>query len=174
VISTGAIGWVAFKASSQSRSGLRSPAFASSIILCATASRVGTTTPPACWRATSAISKATPRTLQCLHRTCGLASNAGSTWQAVWSEISCRKGKLVDQWRIDAKRVRLSGECVSDISKRGSGIACPRCQTSMQEIMRIAPLRNEPGLIAYECPACEKLTSEIWPAARTTDRSDAP
>ena len=106
---------------------------------------------------------------QCPDRTCGLASNAGSAWQAVWPEISYRKGKLANQWRIDAKSVRLSGECVSDISKRRSGIACPRCQTSMQEIMRIAPLRNEPALIAYECPACE-----IWPAARTTDRSDAP
>ena len=30
--------------------------------------------------------------------------------------------------------------------------------------MRIAPLRTEPGLIAYECPACGKVTSEIWPA----------
>ena len=27
--------------------------------------------------------------------------------------------------------------------------------------MRIAPLRTEPGLIAYECPACGKVTSEI-------------
>jgi hypothetical protein len=31
----------------------------------------------------------------------------------------------------------------------------------MQEIMRIAPLRIEPGLIAYECPTCGKVTSEI-------------
>jgi hypothetical protein len=43
VISTGATGCVAFNASSQSRSGSRSPAFASSMIFCATASRVGAT-----------------------------------------------------------------------------------------------------------------------------------
>jgi hypothetical protein len=30
--------------------------------------------------------------------------------------------------------------------------------------MRIAPLQNEPDLIAYECPACDKMTSELWPA----------
>jgi hypothetical protein len=32
---------------------------------------------------------------------------------------------------------------------------------------RIAPLRDEPGLIAYECPACEKLTSEFLPTTPT-------
>src|SRR3954452_22901491 len=90
-------------------------------------------------------------------------------------KIMAAKGKPDRPLRIVATRVRQwSDESVSDVSKRRSGIACPRCQTSMREIMRIAPLRNEPGLIAYECPACEKLTSEIWPAARTTDRSDAP
>jgi hypothetical protein len=51
---------VAFKAPSQSRSGSRSPAFASSMIFWATASRVGATGPSACWRVTRAISKATP------------------------------------------------------------------------------------------------------------------
>ena len=58
---------------------------------------------------------------------------------------------------------------MSDFSGRRRGIACPQCQTSMREIMRIAPLRNEPGLIAYECPACEKMTSEIWPAGDQPD-----
>jgi hypothetical protein len=43
----------------------------------------------------------------------------------------------------------------------------------MREIMRIAPLRNEPGLIAYECPACEKMASEFLPAQSTIDQSDA-
>jgi hypothetical protein len=47
------------------------------------------------------------------------------------------------------------------LRRRRSGMACPRCQTSMREIMRIAPLKDAPGLIAYECPACEKLTREI-------------
>ena len=85
-------------------------------------------------------------------------------------EIPSAKGKPLDPWRVDAKRVRLSGEFVSDISKRQSGITCPRCQSSMGEIMRIAPLRTEPGLIAYECATCGKVTSEIWPAERMTDR----
>ena len=44
----------------------------------------------------------------------------------------------------------------------------------MREIMRIAPLRIEPGLIAYECPACGKVTREIWPPERRMDQSDAP
>ena len=59
---------------------------------------------------------------------------------------------------------------MSDLARRRSGIACPRCRAPMQEIMRIAPLRIEPGLIAYECPTCGKLTSEILPAGRTTDQ----
>ena len=63
---------------------------------------------------------------------------------------------------------------MSDLARRRSGIACPRCRAPMQEIMRIAPLRIEPGLIAYECPTCGKVTSEILPAGRTTDQSDAP
>jgi hypothetical protein len=44
----------------------------------------------------------------------------------------------------------------------------------MREIMRIAPLGNEPSLIAYECRACEKMTSEIWPTGQSTNPSDAP
>ena len=63
---------------------------------------------------------------------------------------------------------------MSDLAGRTSVIACPRCRAPMQEIMRIAPLRTEPGLIAYECPSCGKVTSEIWPAGRTTDRPDVP
>jgi hypothetical protein len=62
---------------------------------------------------------------------------------------------------------------VSDLAKTSGGIACPRCRAPMQEIMRIAPLRNEPGLIAYECPSCGKVTSEIRPAERTPNQSDA-
>jgi hypothetical protein len=34
----------------------------------------------------------------------------------------------------------------------------------MKEVMRIAPLRAEPGLIAFECPRCLFVTSEIWRA----------
>jgi hypothetical protein len=58
VISTGASGCIAFKASSQSCSGSRTPAFASSMIFRATASRVVDATPSVRWRVTRAISKA--------------------------------------------------------------------------------------------------------------------
>ena len=31
----------------------------------------------------------------------------------------------------------------------------------MKEVVRIAPVQNDPGLIAYECPACGYLTSVL-------------
>jgi hypothetical protein len=31
----------------------------------------------------------------------------------------------------------------------------------MEEVVRIAPVGNEPGLIAYECPACSCVTSVL-------------
>jgi hypothetical protein len=31
----------------------------------------------------------------------------------------------------------------------------------MDEVVRIAPLESEPGLIAYECPACCYVTSVL-------------
>jgi hypothetical protein len=34
----------------------------------------------------------------------------------------------------------------------------------MDEVARITPLQDQPGLIAYECPACRFVTSEILPA----------
>jgi hypothetical protein len=37
----------------------------------------------------------------------------------------------------------------------------------MREVMRIPPLQSEPGLIAYECSACNYTTSEILPAQRS-------
>jgi hypothetical protein len=40
----------------------------------------------------------------------------------------------------------------------------------MREVMRIDPLRNEPGLVAYECPACVYVTSVLLPGdGRTKD-----
>jgi hypothetical protein len=41
-------------------------------------------------------------------------------------------------------------------------MACPRCQAAMKEVVSIAPLGHESGLIAYECPACRYLTSVLW------------
>ena len=38
---------------------------------------------------------------------------------------------------------------------------CYRCKGHMEEILRIAPLLHEPGLIAYECGQCGYLTSVV-------------
>lgn len=46
-------------------------------------------------------------------------------------------------------------------SKRGGGLACSRCGAAMDEVVRIAPLPGEPGLIAYECPGCGYVTSVL-------------
>jgi hypothetical protein len=32
----------------------------------------------------------------------------------------------------------------------------------MKEVVSIAPLGDESGLIAYECPACRYVTSVLW------------
>jgi hypothetical protein len=51
---------------------------------------------------------------------------------------------------------------VTDLST-SHGFECPRCKTIMDEVVRIAPLVSEPGLIGYECPACCYVTSVILP-----------
>jgi hypothetical protein len=33
----------------------------------------------------------------------------------------------------------------------------------MQEVVRIAPVQGDPGLIAYECPSCGYVTSDLTP-----------
>jgi len=42
-----------------------------------------------------------------------------------------------------------------------SGFPCPRCKTIMDEVVRIAPLAGELGLIGYECPGCCYVTSVL-------------
>lgn len=37
----------------------------------------------------------------------------------------------------------------------------------MKDVVTIAPLADEPGLIAYECPNCGHLTSVLIPAAHS-------
>jgi hypothetical protein len=53
---------------------------------------------------------------------------------------------------------------VSDFHTEGNVETCPRCKATMHEVTRIAPLQQEPGLIAYECPRCSYLTSVFLPA----------
>jgi DNA-directed RNA polymerase subunit RPC12/RpoP len=38
---------------------------------------------------------------------------------------------------------------------------CARCKAPMKEVVWITPIQNDPGLIAYECPACGFLTSVL-------------
>jgi hypothetical protein len=57
----------------------------------------------------------------------------------------------------------VRGAPVSDVFKPRS-VACPRCECAMGEVVTIAPLQDQPGLIAYECPACLYVMSEIVPA----------
>jgi hypothetical protein len=53
---------------------------------------------------------------------------------------------------------------VSDLSrsKRRRALACTRCGATMDEVVSIAPLAGEPGLIAYECPGCGYVTSVLF------------
>jgi rubredoxin len=44
-------------------------------------------------------------------------------------------------------------------SKNGDSALCPRCGTPMKDVVTIAPLAGEPGLVAYECPNCGYVTS---------------
>jgi len=50
---------------------------------------------------------------------------------------------------------------VSGLAQKECTLACPRCKGPMKEIVRIAPLPSEPGLIAYECPSCGYVTSVL-------------
>jgi hypothetical protein len=36
----------------------------------------------------------------------------------------------------------------------------------MKDVVTIAPLAGDPGLVAYECPDCGHLTSVLVPPAR--------
>ena len=53
---------------------------------------------------------------------------------------------------------------VSDLEKRQGTLGCPRCKAVMEEVVWIAPVLTEPGLIAYECSSCTYVTSVLTPA----------
>jgi predicted RNA-binding Zn-ribbon protein involved in translation (DUF1610 family) len=46
-------------------------------------------------------------------------------------------------------------------SSTQSSMSCPRCQSGMDEIVRIEPTMRDRGLIAYECPRCVYVTSVL-------------
>ena len=51
-----------------------------------------------------------------------------------------------------------------DRAKQSDLPPCPRCKAQMQEVLRIAPVLSDGGLIAYECPKYGQLTSVLQPA----------
>jgi hypothetical protein len=53
---------------------------------------------------------------------------------------------------------------VADLPKKLGTIACTRCKAPMEEVLRIAPVGHEPGLIAYECQFCGYVTSILTSA----------
>jgi transposase-like protein len=53
---------------------------------------------------------------------------------------------------------------VSAAFKKQEGIlACPRCKSPMKEVLSIAPVQSDPGMVVYECPSCGYLTSVLTP-----------
>jgi hypothetical protein len=44
---------------------------------------------------------------------------------------------------------------------RAAPLSCIRCGEQMVEILRIEPLWSDPGLVAYECPDCGYVASEL-------------
>ena len=58
----------------------------------------------------------------------------------------------------------VRSECVSTLAQKRRTVGCPRCHGTMSEVVRIDPLYEQPGLIAYECNDCHYVTSEIVPA----------
>jgi hypothetical protein len=50
---------------------------------------------------------------------------------------------------------------VTRTRRTGSALPCPRCRTTMDEVVSIAPVAGEPGLTAYECPNCGYVTSVL-------------
>jgi hypothetical protein len=53
-------------------------------------------------------------------------------------------------------------------SKNACSALCSRCGTPMKDVVTIAPLVAEPGLVAYECPNCGYVTSVLLRPERPT------
>jgi transposase-like protein len=64
-------------------------------------------------------------------------------------------------------------------SEHADFLTCPRCRKRMLEVVTIAPMRRQPGLVAYECPKCAYVTSVLAlsgtgdPTARRREERDA-
>jgi hypothetical protein len=55
-----------------------------------------------------------------------------------------------------------------------SSMPCPRCKAPMDEVVSIAPVVGDPGLIAYECPNCSYVTSVLVQPASAESRTSRP
>jgi hypothetical protein len=62
------------------------------------------------------------------------------------------------------------GSRMSDVLKRLGTVQYPQCKAMMEEIVRIAPLQDDPGLIGYECPSCKYVTSFFLAATKPQGR----
>jgi ribosomal protein S27AE len=63
------------------------------------------------------------------------------------------------QPRLDG--LRVVSEVRRDSSRDRSGRACPQCGAAMHELVTIEAMLGSPGLKAYECPRCGRVTSEL-------------
>jgi predicted RNA-binding Zn-ribbon protein involved in translation (DUF1610 family) len=54
-----------------------------------------------------------------------------------------------------SRMIRLT-TCREDRAPR-----CAKCGTEMKDVVTIAPVAGDPGLVAYECPDCGHLTSVL-------------
>jgi hypothetical protein len=61
---------------------------------------------------------------------------------------------------------------VSELAKRKGTLVCPRCKAPMNEVVRIAPVQNDPGLIAYECRSCGYVKSVLIEFSTIEKRAD--
>jgi hypothetical protein len=52
-------------------------------------------------------------------------------------------------------------------SERLDFLTCARCRTRMPEVVTIAPMGRQPGLVAYEYPKCAYVTSVLALSATT-------
>lgn len=55
-------------------------------------------------------------------------------------------------------------------SEQPGFLTCPRCRTRMPEVVTIAPMGRQPGLVAYECPKCAYVTSVLALSATSHPR----
>ncbi len=52
--------------------------------------------------------------------------------------------------------------------------SCRVCGSQMQEVAYIPPFAGKPGLLAYECPKCHAVTSDLEDLTKRTDAGEEP